>query len=137
MGELRINEASPVVLILSIQSSLCMVLNQEALLCRNLARSRVASISARRAFHHIVTHLSPHTDLPLCLSVAMLMLPEQRKVHPFRALLGVAHDIIDRLGKVLDVAIVQTGHADATVLGEVNMPLAPQLQNLLLAQTGE
>ena len=46
--------------------------------------------------------------------------------------LNLPHNLVYCVGKILDVARVKPGHADATVLGHVDMIILPQLGNLLL-----
>lgn len=49
---------------------------------------------------------------------------------------NLPHDGIHSLGKVLDVVGVQAGHADAAVLGHVDVELLPEPQDLGLGQAG-
>jgi len=58
----------------------------------------------------------------------------KRKQSP---LLNLANDLIDDFDKVIDVIDVQTGHADASVLGHVDMRLFAKLDDLRLRQTRE
>lgn len=45
--------------------------------------------------------------------------------------------LIDRLGHILDVARIQAGHTDASILRQIDMPLLPHDQGLLLRQARE
>jgi hypothetical protein len=47
---------------------------------------------------------------------------------------SISHNLVNRLGKVLNVVIVETSHADTAVLGHVDVEFFSKLKHLLLAQ---
>lgn len=49
----------------------------------------------------------------------------------------VPDHIVQGLGKIFNIVGVETSHADAAVLGHVDMPLLPDGQDLLLGDAGE
>lgn len=61
----------------------------------------------------------------------------QLACHAHNRLLRLANDLVNGLGKVLDIPRVETSHADAAVLGHVDVGVLAQLQDLGLAETGE
>lgn len=65
--------------------------------------------------HKFIRYVSVHNPLVACL----------------------ANDLVDRLGEVVDVVLVETSHADAAVLGHVDVRLLAQLLDLLLRETSE
>lgn len=43
---------------------------------------------------------------------------------------GISYYLVNSLGKVLDIVVVEASHADATVLGHVDVELLSKLENL-------
>lgn len=74
---------------------------------------------------HTYTHILPSFPYP----------NKEKTPHPF--LLHLPHDLIYGLGDVVDVFRVQPGHADAAVLGHVDVGVLADLQDLGLGQARE